>query len=336
MKNLELSQDRISEMFENREAFAWAKKLVNKEELSEEEVAFTELVNSQCKDIWKLNKAQAREEIAQLILKIVEPEIFAPDTTVFDAIFNVASYGEFDKIEVRNGYKNTLVAHESAARTGNVDKSYIDFTVGTVVEKHIQIETEIKMSDLRRAGALSIALLSMYAVEEFTVKKVAMVMDLVDKLIPSGSQVFSYTGAMTDTALNSFTGYLADYAFAGSPTAIGLSDKVREATILVGDKWFSDNMKDEKNNNSFIRRILGTDFISVPKGKKTGKGEYLVPENSVVGFAGKVGEYYTKGEMRTLSSEDINSEIINLKFTGVEFGFRIDDITKICKLLKTV
>ena len=69
-------------------------------------------------------------------------------------MFTFNSHGEFDKVEVRGSYKNTLVAHESAARTGNVDKSYIDFTVGNVVEKHLQIETEIPMSNLRRDGAL--------------------------------------------------------------------------------------------------------------------------------------------------------------------------------------
>ena len=45
-----------------------------------------------------------------------------------------------------------------------------------------------------------------------------------------------------------------------------------------------------------------------------------------------VTSMYTKGELRVLSEEDINREVIHLKFTGVEFGVCITDLDKIAKL----
>ena len=48
-----------------------------------------------------------------------------------------------------------------------------------------------------------------------------------------------------------------------------------------------------------------------------------------------VTEMYTKGAMRTLVSSDNNSETSSIKFTGVEFGVRIDKIEQVAKLKKT-
>ena len=131
--NIELSQERIADMFSNGEALTWAKNVYGGLELSEEEKAFSESMNDVVKRAWKLGSTQAKEEIAEVVLKIIEPEIFAEPTDILGEMFNFNGYGEFDKIEVRKSYKNTLVAYESAARTGNVDKSYIDFTVGNEI-----------------------------------------------------------------------------------------------------------------------------------------------------------------------------------------------------------
>lgn len=43
-------------------------------------------------------------------------------------------------------------------------------------------------------------------------------------------------------------------------------------------------------------------------------------------------QMYTKGEMRTLVTNDNNNETISLKFTGVEFGTCVDKLEKVAKI----
>ena len=130
--------------------------------------------------------------------------------------------------QVVNPVVNT-VKDESSARTGNVKKSYVDFTKGTVKETHLQIETELKMSDLRRQGALGVAEFALMALETFNNKKFAIVMDMIDGLIAGGDNAFECTGgSLTLAGINDFTGYLNDHITEGSPLAIGLSNIIRK------------------------------------------------------------------------------------------------------------
>lgn len=337
MERIELSQERINDIFENGEALTWAKNVYSGVALSEEEKAFSAAMNDVVNRAWKYGSTQAKEEIAEVVLKIIEPEIFAAPTELLNEMFTFNSHGEFDKVEVRGSYKNTLVAHESAARTGNVDKSYIDFTVGNVVEKHLQIETEIPMSNLRRDGALGVATLAVFALQEFEAKRFALIMNYIDTLLAGGDNVVEYSGAITKSAVDEFTGYLCDNCFEGIPSAIGLSTTMRAVCKVTGmENWYSEAMKDKVNVSTILDIYNGTNLAQVKAGKKMGNGETLLPADLVIGFAGKIGEMYTKGAMRTLVSSDNNSETISIKFTGVEFGVCIDKLEKIAKLKKSV
>lgn len=343
MEKLELSQERIQDIFGSGEALNWAKKVYGnsisangaKQELSEEEVAFSNVINDMVGKAWKFNSTQAKETIAEVIVKIIEPEIFNAPNEILDALFADGTYGEFDKMRVEGSYKNTLVARENALRTGNVDKSYIDFTRGTSKETHLQIETEYPMSNLRRDGAVGVATLTMFALQEFEARKFSILIGWLDSALVGGTNVFEYTGSMTKTAVDDFTGYLSDYCFEGIPQAIALSNTMRELSRVSGmENFYSTAMKDKINVATMLDIYNGTALNSIKAGKKMGDGNTLLKKDVVLGLAGKIGEKYTKGAMRSEVINDGNSEIISLKFTGVEFGIRIDDLTKVAKLVK--
>lgn len=291
MERIELSQERINDIFENGEALTWAKNVYSGVALSEEEKAFSAAMNDVVSRAWKYGSTQAKEEIAEVVLKIIEPEIFAAPNELLNEMFTFNSHGEFDKAEVRGSYKNTLVAHETAARTGNADKSYIDFTVGNVVEKHLQIETEIPMSNLRRDGALGVATLAVFALQEFEAKRFALIMNYIDTLLTGGDNVVEYSGAITKSAVDEFTGYLCDNCFEGIPSAIGLSTTMRAVCKVTGmENWYSEAMKDKVNVSTILDIYNGTNLAQVKAGKKMGNGETLLPADLVIGFAGKIGK----------------------------------------------
>lgn len=333
MNKIEFSEERIDEMFKGGDAFAWAKNVYGKVELSEEEKAFSEVVNGMVKDAWKFGSTTAKESIAQLVGKIIEPEVFAYPNEILTQIFEENSFGEFDMIRLQKSPKNTLIARTSAPRTGNVDKSFIDYAVGTAQEFHLQIETALKMSDLRRDGALGVATLTMFAIEEFNRKKFKEMLNFVDNLVvEGGDNYFTVTGALTLTAVDDFTGYLDDNCFDGNPSVVALSSKIRELCKAGGVTDFSNEMRNELNNLSQLKVYNGSFLVPVKDGKKTGEGETLLSTARLFGFAGKIGQMYTKGEMRTLVTNDNNAETIDLKFTGVEFGVYIDKPEKIAKI----
>ena len=313
----------------------WAKNVYGKVELSESEKAISTEVNGFVADAWKYGNTQARDSIAQLIGKIIEPEVFGEPNEILAQIFNDNSYGEFDMVKITKSPKNTLIARQSAPRTGNVDKSYIDVSVGTVFEEHLQIETELKMSDLRRDGALGVATLSIFAIEEFNRTKFKSVLSYVDSLITNGGDNYiSCTGALTKTAVDDFTGYLDDNCFSGSPEVVGLSNKIRELCTATGvSDFYSEKMKDELNSTAKLQVYRNSFLVPVKSGMKNGKGEVLLPTDRLFGFCGIVGEMYTKGEMRTLVTNDNQNETISLKFTGVEFGIFVDKPEKVAKIV---
>jgi hypothetical protein len=334
MSKIELSQDMIAEKFENGEAFDWASHVYNKVELSEEEKAFSEVVNDMVQQAYKFGKTEAKESIAELVGRIIEPEVFSEPNEILAQIFSSGSYGEFDKIRIAKSPKNTLIARQSAPRTGNVDKSYIDIAVGTVYEEHLQIETELKMSDLRRDGALGVATLAMFAIEEFNRAKFKSILNYVDTLITAGGEnYFTCTGALTKTAIDDFTGYLDDNCFNGRPEVIALSNKIRELCTIADMKdFYSNEMKNTLNDVGSLPVYRNNLLVGIKAGMKNGKGEKLLPTDRLFGFSGVAGEVYTKGEMRTLATNDNNNETISLKFTGVEFGVMIDKPEKIAKI----
>jgi hypothetical protein len=335
---IELSQEQIEDMFYDGRAYAWAKNVFNKVDLSEEEKSFSETINSMTAKMYKYGNTQAKDEISELVTRIIEPEVFGYPVEILGNIFAEGDgLGEFDKMKVKKSPRNTLIARQSAPRTGNVDMSYIDFTEGNVAEFHLQIETKLAMSDLRRDGAMGIATLAMYAVEEFNAQKFKMLLDYADKLITAGgSNYFPCAGTMTKSAIDEFTGYLDDNNFTGKQSeVVGLSNRVRELCKTAGVDYLSDNLKEVMNNTAMLQVYGNASLVPIKAGKTTGDGSKLLATDRLYGFAGQVGEMYTKGEMRSMTDFDNKGEKIHLKFTGVEFGVCITKPEKIAKLVVT-
>lgn len=293
MERIELSQEQITDMFENGAALTWAKNVYAGAELSEEEVAFSAAMNDVVGKAWKFGSTQAKEEIASVVLRIVEPEIFNTPNEILSELFEQNAYGEFDKLKVRGSYRNTLVAKENAARTGNVDKSYIDFVKGTVIEKNLQIETALPMSNLRRDGALGVATLAVFALQSFQDKIFTLAMNFIDSLISGGNNAFTYSSAITKSAFDEITGYAVDNCFEGTPTIIGLSNVMREACKVSGmENFYSEAMKDKINAVSMLDVYNGCQLVSIKAGKKTGDGETLLPQGLLIAICGKIGRMY--------------------------------------------
>lgn len=339
--NIELSEEEIVRTFKSGEAYQWAKNVYSKNVLrdnnvvlSEEEDAFSEVVNKMVNDAWKYGKTEARESIAQIVVDIIEPIVFdVPNEILSQFLTDKGSYGEFDMIRIRKSPKNTLVARQVANRTGNTDKSYLDVSEGNTMETILQIETEIPMSNLRRDGATGVATLAMFAIEEFDRQKFKAILAYVDKLVTGGSQVFGVTGTWTASASQSLTDYTYDNAVTGKePLVVGLSNRLREMCRAVGADFYSNTMKDSLNNLSLLQVLSGCRLVPVLKGKKDGEGNTLLPEDRVFGFSGTIGEMYTKGQMFTRTTEENNGEKISFKFSGVEFGICVTDTQYISKI----
>lgn len=314
----------------------WAERVVARKtdrniELSEEELEISEAVNEFSKNIAMSGVGDVA--LSQFLVKVIEPEITDVPSEIISRLFTEGDMAEFDDLGIVASAKNTLVARESAARTGNVDKSYIDFTRGTKMSKHLQLETEIKMSDLRRDGALSIAELTLFALDAFELAKFKIIMNHIDSLVQSGGAAyFECAGALTQEGVDGFAGYIEDYGNNG--VMVGLTTTLRGIKNMPGyDKFMTEGMKEKLYSASIIDKYNGVDIVTFNAAKKLGDGSLVLPEKKIYGIADKIGMANMRGALRVLQTPDNNREVISLKFTGYEFVYAITDVEKICKLV---
>lgn len=300
-------------------------------ELSEEEKEISKAVNDFAANISVSGLGDAA--LSQFLVKVVDQEVAEVPSELIGRLFTEGSIGEFDDIGVVASPKNTLIARESAARTGNVKKSYIDFTRGTKFSKHLQIETELRMSDLRRDGALTIAQLTLFAIEAFELKKFNLVFNSIDSLItPGGENYFSCAGKLTQEGMDDFAGYIEDNGNNG--VIVGLTTTLRQIKNMAGyDKFLSESMKDKLYNASILEKFNAVDILKFNAAKKLGDGSLVLPEKRLYGISDAIGAMYTRGALRVLQTPDNNREVISLKFTGYEFVYTITNPEKISKLI---
>lgn len=329
--NIELSEV----MNEKGKMINWAKNVVNKKQLSEEEVAISEAVNKFAEDI--ANTGATDRALSEYLIRIVEEEVYNEPSELLDIMFNQGEIGEFDDYLSVGTYKNNLMAYESSIRGGSVDKSYVDFKKSEMKNIALQIETEIRYDDLRRNGALTIAQLTLYAVESMQNKKFKAIFEYINSLLTSSDpNVFDATGGLTVQAMDDFAGYVEDYTTGvnDSSLIVGLTSTLRGVKNMANyDKYLSDNMKEELNMGSNILNYYGgVKLASIKTGKKLADGSPLLPEKTMYGFSGKIGKCDTRGELRVLQTPNNGKEVLGIKFTGYEFVFSVDYKEKISKL----
>ena len=310
----------------------WAEAVVGKKELTEEQIVISEAVNKFALEI--ANSGVGNTELSAYLTRVVEEEIYNEPSELLDKMFNQGQIGEFDDYNSVGVWKNNLLAHESSIRGGSVDKSYVDFNRSTMVRKSLQIDTEIKYDDLRRNGALTIAQLTLYAIESMQNKKFQAIYAHLNGLLLSGDNVFDATGGLTVQLMDDFAGYVTDQSSTGEQLITGLSTDLRAIKAMPSfSEYMSNEMKAQLNMGSNILNFYGgVPLAEISAGKKLKDGSTLIPKKTIFGFADKIGQCDMRGELKVYQTPNNKKEVIELQFKGYEFVFAVDHLEKIAKI----
>lgn len=301
-------------------------------ELSEEQIVISEAVNKFAVEI--ANSGVANTELSAYLKRVVEEEIYNEPSELLDRMFTTGSIGEFDDYTSVGTWKNNLLAHESSIRGGSVDKSYVDFNRSAMITKQLQIDTEIKYDDLRRDGALTIAQLTLYAIEALQNKKFQAIFSHINGLLLAGDNVFDATGGLTVQLMDDFAGYVTDQSSTGDTLITGLSTDLRGIKNMPGyTEFLSNEMKSALNMGTGILNVYNSvPLAQISAGKKLKDGSTLIPKKTIFGFSDKIGQCDMRGELKVYQDTNNKKEVIELKFTGYDFIFAIDHLDKIAKI----
>ena len=310
----------------------------NSSVFNQEEKETSEVIDAWAKEIGETGRDNDCE-ISEYIKRVIEDTTYNKPDALLSTMFDDGSIGEFDDEIIEKAPRNTLVAYD-AAKGGTVDKSYIDHELLKPTWKHNQIETEIKYVDLRRNGYRTIANLSVMAKEALYNKKIKEVFSALDNAITGGDQVFNVTGgasALTKIVLDQLCLYCLDYAGdTDTPFAFGLNKYAQQIANMAGyTSYMSDSMKEDYNRYGLVKEYGGLLISGFSGARKASDGELLVPDKRIFGVAGKIGTLTDRGELRVYETPDNKREVIELKFTGYEYGINITKPEKVAKITFT-
>lgn len=317
-------------MNEKQRMLGWSYRVKNKLELSTEDKEICDVVDVWAKSIG--NGERPAYELSEFVRKTIQPEfedIYTDE--IIGQLFNQGSIGEFDSVMYYDEAKNTLVAHE-AAKNGNVDASWLDYKALNPQTVHLQIDTEVKMDQLRKGGYKTVAEITVFAEEALRTKMFNSMFERVDTLITglSGQNILSAAKITLDAA-DEFSNYLTDRD--GAPVIIGLSTLMRQFARLQGyEPYLSEEFKSQINKYGKLDLFQGCKLTSLSAAKKLGDGSQLLPNDRVFGIAGVIGQMDMRGALRVLATEDNNKEVIRLKYTGFEWDYVITKPENIAKI----
>lgn len=319
----------IAEVMNNK-MYDIAEKVSYNQNLLTEEKEVTELCDAWVKEVSE--KGDPDKEIAAFIKRTINEEVYNAPDELLDMIFERGSVGEFDDYEVVGTPKNTLVAHE-AAKGGNVDRSYIDFSVLKPTWKNRQVETDLSYVDMRRNGFKSVALLTTYATEALKNAMFYDIFTMVDAAITGGEQAIAESTAMpTQTSMDKLSLYLNDRN-PQAGVAVTLSKYAQAIMRMDGyEAYLSDAMKDEFNRYGIARFYDGIKIASISGAKRQGNGNLLIPDKKIFGIAGTIGNLDMKGEVRVYEDMDNQNEVLKIKVADFTYGFCITNIDNVCKI----
>jgi len=319
--------------------------LMNKDNLMYEIAQKTEYgfnLNAEEKEIAQICDAWAKEigergvdndcEIAAYIKRTVVDEVYNAPDELLDQMFDRGSIGEFDDVEVQKEAKNTLVAYE-AAKGGNVDKSWIDFSALTPTWKNRQVETDLSYVDLRKNGFKSIAKVTTFGKEALQNALFYDVFGAVDAAITGGEQKIDVTGsAPTQTAMDALALYLGDRNT--DSVAVCLTKYAQQISRMEGyHQYMSDAMKEEFNRYGLVKLFDGLRIAGISAARKQGNGDLLIPDKKIFGIAGKIGTLDMKGDLHVYETMDNNKEAVNIKFADFTYGYAITKIENVAKIV---
>lgn len=327
----------LSEVLEKEgRMLEWAQNVNAKEAnmlvvLSEEDKLVSEQVDKWAKEIGEGKRSP--RELSAYLQKVIQPEVYDAPMDLLNKFFmDNPSIGEFDDWTIDRAPKNTLQAYQ-AAKNGNVSKSYIDFEKITPITKHLQIETELKMIDLRKGGFKTVARMTQFAIDELRNRMFFLIFDAIDAAITSGDQTATDTSVVSETSMDKLVKYIRGQRIKGTLETVSNSDRAFEVSKLASAvDFYSERMKDQLNLNGIIATYNGATINEIAASRTTGNGDKLINPDRLYGIAGQIGERALKGSLRVLSTEDNNNEVIELKFTGFEFTFAITEPEKVFKI----
>lgn len=321
----------IAEAIKNVNMYEIAQKTEYKASaLNDDEKLVISQLDSHFKKIGEIGEDAGRE-ISSFIKKVIEEEVYNTPDEILDLMFNRGTIGEFDDYEATIAAKNKLVAYE-AAKGGNVERSFLDISVLKPTWKHLQVETDVSYTDLRKNGWKSVATLTNFAVETLKNKMFKIVFDAIDSGIVSGAEnyITESTTKPTQATMDALALYINDRAN-GQGVITGLSKYIQAASKLTG--FASDEMRNEVHRTGRLGTYDGVILAGISGAHKLADGSTQIADKRMFGIAGKIGELDMKGDVRVLETMDNNDEKVIIKITGFEFGyaFNTDTLKNVCK-----
>ena len=314
----------IAEMIENTNMMELASKTANQAVLNDDEREVVAQLDEWAREIGKTGHDKDHE-IAAFVEKTINTEIVNYPDELLDDIFDRGSIGEFDDYHARTEPKNTLRAIE-AAKGGNVDRSYIDFTALTPSWKNRQVETGLSFVDLRKNGWKSVALLTDFAMDALRNAMFYDIFSAVDTAVASGNPNYIANASTTllQASMDELALYVNDLAQSNA-YIIALSKYIQQASKLTG--FASDGMKDEVYRTGFLGKYDGIPMRRVSSHATLNNDgtTLLLPDKRVFGIAGKIGSLDMRGDVHVYQSEDIDDEKVHIKVADFTYGYAFSE-----------
>lgn len=326
----------MKEILENPLAMTeWASTVVyNAKNMSEDQKEFTQGVDEVARRVGSTGK-DPNGEIASLIKRAFTNEsVTAPDE-VLSRMFNEGSIGEFDDFYDEKEPENSMRVYE-ATEGGNVDRAFLDHEIHKPQWRMLQAETDFTMKELRYGGYKTVANAIEKINEQLALKKFNMIFHAANAAIATGgANYIAAAGSMPTTAdMDQLVLYLHDRLDDGDPLMMMLN-KYRQAAskLAQAERWPTEMVKTRYNTTGFIDAYAGVEMLGFSGQKKMADGSLVLPDKTIFGVAGKIGDLMTRGEVRVLQEENINTEKVHVKVTGFTFGYVILKPENIAKMV---
>ena len=302
-------------------------------ELSAEDKEISAVTDAWVKELGKTG-FDKDHELSALVTKTFTPDTVSAPSELIDMLFDNDSIGEFDDYRVTVDPENTIEVYD-AITGGNVPRSFIDFKVLKPTFCSLQAETSLKLEDIRRGGYKSVANMITNINEAFELARVTRILDILDKALSGGENVFTETGATpTEEICRKLATYLMDVTNGETPAIFGQNKYIVGMTGLQSAQYgFSDAVKNQYNKVGKLDMYAGCRLFGLSGVKKLANGNLIIPDKRLFAAAGKIGKVITRGETRTYQETDINNEQIHIKVGGYSFGTVVTDISKAAKVV---
>ena len=328
--NLELS----TKMQENGFLVDWAERVQYGLEMTDDCREASEAIDAWARKIGERG-VDKDHEIAELVRRAITNDVVAAPDDLISMLFDESAIGEFDDFYGEVEPKNTIKVYE-AIKGGNVDASYIDFTRVRPEWKELQAETFIKYVDLRRGGFKTVANLVNYMKEAFAQKRWSILFNRAVAAVTATPNLISEsTAAPTATSADALAVYLMDVAEPGESTVIlGQNKYIMAMSKLPSASSIQSNeAKEAWRRYGSIGYYAGQEMRGFSGIRKMADGSLVIPNQVVLGVAGKIGSAVTRGETLVYESMDNNAEHVHIKANGFSFGTMITKPEKIAKIV---